>query len=241
MYGIAFTVVVCIGNSIMYAICALVSDSMGFLWRDDREACYMLLYLIACFFNVLVDLVMTYFVSVRIMEGLNFRTYQGTELTELPAFADVFKSYATQRSLAESLFSYAWSLTYLIPFLIEPVATIIAPLQIMKQILRSHPEIRGKDAEAFLVAMDMDMGRYADLLLNVLLGILVFYYPDKFNYKCETGYSTGASRWKEKDFTASCEADCTFLGVEDCHNVKCPQLEDQPNAFFDQTIKLFFR
>merc|ERR1719375_1117324 len=109
---------------------------MNFVTRDDREACYMGLYTIACFFNILLDLVTTYFMAYYIMAGLNFRTYQGTKLAELPAFVDIFESYAVQRSLAENLYAYAWPATYLIPFCIEPFATIIGPLVLMRLIVR---------------------------------------------------------------------------------------------------------
>jgi hypothetical protein len=182
LYGFAFSMVVVIGNAIMYAICGMVSDGMNFVTRDDRETCYMVLYTIACFFNILLDLVTTYFTAYYIMAGLNFRTYQGTKLADLPAFVDIFESYAVQRSLAESLYAYAWPATFLIPFLIEPVATIIAPLQLMKLIVRSHPEIKGRNAEMCLVATDMDMGRYGDLLLNVMLGVLIFYFPGGYTH-----------------------------------------------------------
>merc|ERR1719313_1314901 len=155
IYGLAFSMVVCLGNAIMYIVCALVSDSMGFLVKDSREACYMIMYTIACNVNVLLDLVTTYFTSFYIMDGLNFRTYDGTRLAKLPAFVDVFVSYAIQRSLAESLYYYAWPSTYLIPFLIEPVATIIAPMMIMKLIVRSHPEIQRRNAEVCLAAPAM--------------------------------------------------------------------------------------
>ena len=35
----------------------------------------------------------------------------------------------------------------------------------------------GLSAEAYLAAFEFDLGRYADILLNVFLGILIFYFP----------------------------------------------------------------
>merc|ERR1719230_779367 len=49
-------------------------------------------------------------------------------------------------------------------------------------IVRTHPEIIGQAAEGWLVSTPMEMGRYADLLLNVLLGILIFYFPGGFTH-----------------------------------------------------------
>lgn len=55
-----------------------------------------------------------------------------------------------QRSLAENTYAYAFPSTYLIPFLIEPFPTILAPLWIGRLIVRSHPEVQGLDAEEWL-------------------------------------------------------------------------------------------
>merc|ERR1712086_1108472 len=82
-----------------------------------------------------------------------------------------------QRSLAENVYTYAFPSTFLIPFLIEPIITVLIPYQIGRLIIRSHSEIKGPMAESYLAAFDFDMGRYADILLNVFLGILIFYFP----------------------------------------------------------------
>merc|ERR1712176_658929 len=82
-----------------------------------------------------------------------------------------------QRELGNLLFAYAVPSTFLIPFLIEPVATIYAPYKIMSFIVRSHPEIAQNDAEELLQSIPMDLSRYADIWLNIMLAVLVFYFP----------------------------------------------------------------
>jgi len=182
IYGFAFSMVVCIGNVIMYATCDSIAENVGYYRKDDKEACYMILYTIACSLNILLDLVTTYFTALYIMEGLDFRTYFGTKLEQLPTFTETFETYAIQRSLAETSFQYAFPSTYLIPFLLEPIMTIWLPLQIFKLVVRAHPDIQGKVAEESLAPAPMELGRYSDILLDVILGILIFYFPGGYTH-----------------------------------------------------------
>jgi len=177
IYGLAFTMVVVVGNTIMYAACAFVSESIGFRFRDDQEAAYLIMYACACTLNVVLDMVTQYFMSWSIMSGLGFRTYEGGRLEHMEMFPAGFETYAMQRNLAESVFAYGWPSTFLIPFLIEPIATITGPLLIGKLLVRSNRKVRGTDAEDLLLAMPMDLGRYGDCLLNVIIFIFILYFP----------------------------------------------------------------
>jgi hypothetical protein len=177
IFSIAFTMVVVIGNGIMYQVCALVAEDIGFRFRDNRESCYMILYTVACMFNVALDMVLTYYFAFKVMTGLDFRTYDGTRLEDVPTFTERFETYAMQRYLAENTKAYSFPATFLIPFLLEPFITVIVPYRLGKVILRSHPELRGFDAECWITPFDFDMGRYADVILNMFLGILMFYFP----------------------------------------------------------------
>jgi len=180
--GFSFSMIVVVGNVIMYEVCGRISDWIGFRFRDEREACYMILYTIACMFNVALDFVTTYSTAEMVMESLGFRTYFGVPLADLPTFTAKFETYGMQRSLAENTYGYAFPSTYLIPFLIEPFPTIVMPLLIGKWIVGSHAGLQGADAEDWLAMAPMDMGRYADLLLNTILGILIFYFPGGYTW-----------------------------------------------------------
>jgi len=182
IYGIAFSMVVVVGNQIMYEVCARVSDFVGFRFSDTRAVCYMILFTVACLWNVLVDMVTTYYVAEQIMMELGFRTYQGKLLNEVPTFTERFETYAMQRTLAENTFSYAFPSTFLVPFLLEPVATVLGPLIVGIYIVGSHPEIRGREAENWVAAAPIDLGRYADILLNMVLAILIFYFPGGYTH-----------------------------------------------------------
>jgi len=180
--GFAFSMIVVVGNAIMYEVCAQISDWVGFRFKDNREACYMILYTIACMFNVALDFVTTYATAEKVMEGLGFRTYFGVPLQDVTEFTAKFETYGMQRSLAENTYSYAFPSTYLIPFLIEPFPAVLAPLWVGQLIVRSHPEVQGRAAEEWLGMAEMEMGRYADLLLNTILGVLIFYFPGGYTW-----------------------------------------------------------
>jgi hypothetical protein len=177
IYSIAFTMVVVIGNAIMYEVCAEVADGVGLRYQDNREALYMILYTVACMFNVLLDFVTTYYMALMICSELGFRTYHGVKIRDIDQFTVQFETYALQRMLAENTFAYCFPGTFLVPFVLEPVITIIAPLKLAEWVVRSHPEIIGHQADMLLCSFPMDLGRYADILLNVFLGCLIFYFP----------------------------------------------------------------
>jgi hypothetical protein len=133
-------------------------------------------------FNVCLDFVVTFLIAWEIMKGLGFRTYHGQKLEEVGHFTDQIETYAMQRMLAENTFAYSFPATFLIPFLIEPFITIYFPLKAGEFLVRTHPMITGRTAEEWLMAFEMDMGRYADLLLNCLLGIIIFFFPGGYTY-----------------------------------------------------------
>jgi len=181
-YSIIFTIVVVGGNATMYVVCDICCDIIGFRYKDTKQCMYVLMYLFACMFNVLLDMGVTYYTALKIMVGLDFRTYDGTRLEDIDAFTDQFETYAMQRSLGGNTYAYAFPSTFLIPFLIEPIVTVLVPYQIGKLIIRTHKEVQGDGAEAYIAAFDFDLGRYADILLNVFLGILIFFFPGGYTW-----------------------------------------------------------
>ncbi|CAJ1387267.1 unnamed protein product [Effrenium voratum] len=185
--GMTFSMVVVAGNAVMYLVCSEVADRTRFIYVDDREVCYMLLYCFACVFNVALDLITTYMVAYRINVGLRMKTYDGTLLENLQSFSDRFESYAMQRTLANNLYAYAFPATFLIPFLIEPVATIYAPYKMMLAIVRTQPSMKGFMAERLLGSLVFDLSRYADLMLDVMIAVLIFFFPGGFNVQMFLG------------------------------------------------------
>jgi hypothetical protein len=178
---LSFSVVVMLGNAIMYFVCSAVADRMSFTRAGHREVCYFLLYTFACMFNVGLDLCIAYYIAYQQMVGLGMRTYYGTHLKDVKTFPERFETYAMQRELGTVLLEYAFPSTFLLPYIFEPIITIYVPYRLMVCFVRSHPELTHLDCEAYLENVPMDLSRYADVLLNVMLAALVLYFPGGFN------------------------------------------------------------
>lgn len=175
--SLIFSMVVVAGNAVMYVVCGEISNYISFRTIDSREVCYMMLYTFACVMNVIFDLVVTYLVAYRMMVGINMHTYDGKPLAEVHTFMERFETYAMQRELGEALWSYAFPSTFLLPFLLEPIFTIYLPFQIARLIVRSDKTFDGAFAETFLESTNMDLSRYGDIMLNVILAVLIFFFP----------------------------------------------------------------
>lgn len=182
-----FGLVVVAGNAMMYFVCSEVSDRVGFKLQAQREVCYMLLYTFSCVFNVLLDLLMAYTMAYRTMVGLGVRTHDGRHLQDVDSFTDRFESYAMQKSLGQVLFDYSFPSTFLLPFLVEPFVVIIVPYQLMSLIIKANSSITGPVAEAYLSSCQMDLSRYADVILNLNLAVLMFFFPGGFILKIFIG------------------------------------------------------
>lgn len=177
IYTLIFSVIVCVGNLLMAEICGRVADAIGFEFKDTRENCYMVLYLTAIALNAGLDLWTTYFMATQIMVGMDFRTEDGILLADVDSFVQKFESYALQRSMGQQLIEYAWPCTFIVPFLAEPCAVIFLFSRIFMLLVGSHPELKVWECRNWLAALDLELGRYADCLVNVYLATMVFLFP----------------------------------------------------------------
>lgn len=183
-----FGLIVIAGNAFMYFVSAEVADRIQFETTAKREVCYMLLYTFACVFNVLLDLVMAYKEVYLRMVGMGVQTHDGVPLAEVDSFVGRFDTYAMQKSLGQVLFDYSFPSTFLIPFLVEPFVVIIVPYQLMSLIIQSNSSIVGSAAEAYIASTPMDLSRYADVILNLMLAVLMFFFPGGFIHKLFLGF-----------------------------------------------------
>ncbi|CAE7614453.1 DIMT1 [Symbiodinium natans] len=182
VYTIAFSLIVCVGNLMMAEMCSRVADTIGFEYKETRENCYMVLYLLAIVVNVGLDLWTTYYMASQIMIGLDFRTEDGRLLVKVESFLERFESYALQRSMGQQLYEYAFPCTFLVPFLAEPLAVIFSFSRLFMLLVRSHPELKSWESRGWLAALDLELGRYADCLVNVFLAVLVFFFPGGYTH-----------------------------------------------------------
>lgn len=176
-----FGFVVVLGNVMMYSTCSEVADRMRFPYRKDTEVCYMIFYTISCVFNVALDMVVTCFMAYWQLSGSGARMYDGQPISEAPTFVSLLMTYGMQREMGGNAQAYAWPSTFLIPFLIEPVAAVYLPYQLMVWLVRSHSDINTATSEAYLASMPFDLSRYADIHLNVILAVLILFFPGGYN------------------------------------------------------------
>lgn len=173
-----FSMLVVAGNQIMYFLCGEVADRVGFRFNDHQEALYITLYTLACMLNLVVDMVMEFFLAYAAAVSAHTHTADGRLLEDITGYEEIFESYVMQKAVGERLFAYCFPATFFIPFLMEPLFGICFPFQICKLLLRTHPECRGREAEkAMNIFCSMDMGRYGDLLLNIMLSVLIVFFP----------------------------------------------------------------
>jgi len=90
-----------------------------------------------------------------------------------------------QRLLANNLWAYAYPSTFLIGFVAEPIATLYVPFKVACQMIGSQPCVGSFMAEQLMPGLiagtEFDLSRYADVLLNVKIAVLIFFFPGGFN------------------------------------------------------------
>jgi len=131
-----------------------------------------------------LDVVIAYWVGKRLMEVNDMRLNDGTKYSELrtdSSFTKIFEAYAMQKQLGVTVVSFGFPCAFLVPFLVEPIVSIFLPYKVMAMIVGSHPEITGHSAEGYLEAVPMDLGRYGDLMINVIVCALILFFPGGFN------------------------------------------------------------
>merc|ERR1712146_423997 len=86
-----------------------------------------------------------------------------------------------QKALGWELFIFAFPACYLIPFLLEPLLAIWLPYWVGKLIVSSRPDLDAVMTEKCLgFTQTIELARYADLILNVMLAIIIFFFPDGY-------------------------------------------------------------
>jgi hypothetical protein len=176
-----FNMLVVGGNQMMYFLADIIASSCDFMFEDDREVAYNYVYSTACVMNLLLDLVVTLWLAYKMMIGIGVHTADDRLLESLSSFHDVFESYPMQKVFGEMLYEYAFPSCFFYPFIVEGVMTILAPYYVFKMMVLSHDEVQERDAEQFMqYFLPMNLGRYADIILNMIIASIVFFTPGGF-------------------------------------------------------------
>lgn len=178
---ILFTVLVVAGNQLMYLLADVIATSVEFGFEEDREVCYNVIYFMACIINLVADMVITIYLAYRYMVAMGVHTADNRLLESITSFREIFESYPMQKAFGELLFAYAFPSCFLLPYIMEPAFTIWLPYHLSRKLVGSHDEVQGREAEkAFKYFLPMNLGRYADICLNMVLACGIFFAPGGF-------------------------------------------------------------
>ncbi|CAK9106774.1 unnamed protein product [Durusdinium trenchii] len=166
--GIFITLVV-LSQIGLFVCSSVASKGAGFHYEDQVHRSYTMFYNAALVLNLALDLVLQTYLSYLQMVGVGVHTADGQLLGSMTDFQDIFESYPMQKSLGKLLFKYCWPCTFFVPFLFEPVVAQFLPKHIAKILVGANPRIRGEMAEKAFELNEMEPGRYADIIFNLIL------------------------------------------------------------------------
>merc|ERR1719188_2368156 len=119
------------------------------------------MYCWAVLLNVGLDLGIAVWISYQVMVSRGAHAYGGMFLGDLKSLKHIFESYPIQKAVGDQLWAYAFPATFLLPFLLEPIAVIYLPYHLMGLIVRSNSHLKGWRSEKALAFLaPMDCGRY---------------------------------------------------------------------------------
>jgi len=179
--GQLFGLLVVAGNQGMYFLADIVSVHADFGFEDDREVAYNYVYVGACVLNCALDLGLLLWMAYKKMVGMGVHTADDRLLANLGDFHEVFEAYPMQKVFGELLYEYSFPACFCYPFILEGLFTITVPYYVGKYIVLSHDEVQEREAELSMqYFLPMNLGRYGDIILNVILCVMVFFCPGGF-------------------------------------------------------------
>jgi len=166
--GIFITLVV--GSQIgLFVASSIAAKKAQYRYEADVQTMYTLYYNSALVLNLALDIVLQAYLSYIQMVGVGAHTAGGKLLGSLTRFQEIFESYPMQKSVGRLLFKYCWPCTFFVPFLAEPFVAQWLPQHIGRLLIGADPRIKGLSAVKALELSEMEQGRYADVIFNVIL------------------------------------------------------------------------
>mmetsp|Transcript_52461 Transcript_52461/g.170372 ORF Transcript_52461/g.170372 Transcript_52461/m.170372 type:complete len:1004 (-) Transcript_52461:81-3092(-) len=186
----AFSMLVVVGNQLMYFICSWIAESVGFRSQDHIQACYLFLYTFAVLVNTVVDIAIVLYTTYISMVVRGIRTNDGVLIEDLPDIASVFRSYPMMKVFGSTLFDYNFPACFVLPFVMEGLFTVILPYHLGTRIVRSR-HLTLTQSEACLAPIIFDLTRYGDILVNLTLTAFAFFTASGWVLKTLVGLLTG--------------------------------------------------
>lgn len=175
------TFIIVIGNQIMYLVCDNIARTVGHKYHDHEESTYIVLYFFIVLLNVGLDVWINYKLAYVQLVQEKARDSNGFKLADMKSTDRIMESYPMQKVLGELLMWYAFPTCFLIPFILEPLMTVWLPYYVNYCLVRSRPDVKGIATERSLqFFLPMDLGRYADICINLTIACTIFMFPPGF-------------------------------------------------------------
>jgi hypothetical protein len=159
-----------VGSQIgLFVASSIAAKNAQYRYESDVQKMYTLYYNSALILNLALDIVLQAYLSYVQMVGVGAHTAGGKLLGSLTRFQEIFESYPMQKSVGKLLFKYCWPCTFFVPFLAEPFVAQWLPQHIGRLLIGSDARIKGLNAVKALELSEMEQGRYADVIFNVIL------------------------------------------------------------------------
>jgi len=175
------SVAVAMGNLIIYFVCFIAAERIGYAFEDKVQGVYLVMYVIAILLNLALDMFITAILAYRVADGTNARTVDGVLIRDLNSWHEILQTYELQKELGEQLFTYGWYSTYFLPFVLEALGLGWFMFHIARRWVRANPYLKGMAAEkAMQMFVPMDSARYGDLIVNVMVAELIWFVPSGY-------------------------------------------------------------
>eukprot|EP00441_Pelagodinium_beii_P015297 CAMPEP_0197655374 /NCGR_PEP_ID=MMETSP1338-20131121/39413_1 /TAXON_ID=43686 ORGANISM="Pelagodinium beii, Strain RCC1491" /NCGR_SAMPLE_ID=MMETSP1338 /ASSEMBLY_ACC=CAM_ASM_000754 /LENGTH=918 /DNA_ID=CAMNT_0043231009 /DNA_START=31 /DNA_END=2787 /DNA_ORIENTATION=+ len=153
----------------LFAVSSMGAKKCAFHSEDEMQKCYTVFYNSALILNLVMDIGLQTYLSYLQMVGVGAHVADGRLLGSLDSLQEIFESYPVQKSVGKLLFTYCWPCTFLVPFLGEPFGMQWLPWHMGQILVGNDKRIQGENAEKSLELGEMEQGRYADCLFNMVL------------------------------------------------------------------------
>merc|ERR1719215_1983897 len=159
-----------VGSQIgLFVASSVAAKKAQYRYEADVQTMYTLYYNSALVLNLALDIVLQAYLSYIQMVGIGAHTAGGKLLGSLTRFQEIFESYPMQKSVGRLLFKYCWPCTFFVPFLAEPFVAQWLPQHISRLLIGADERIKGLNALKASELSEMEQGRYADVIFNVIL------------------------------------------------------------------------
>mmetsp|Transcript_12003 Transcript_12003/g.21271 ORF Transcript_12003/g.21271 Transcript_12003/m.21271 type:complete len:1110 (+) Transcript_12003:84-3413(+) len=175
------SVSVSMANLIIYFVCFMAAERIGYAFEDEVQGVYLVMYIVAIVANIALDVGVSTWTAYSIAIGKNSRTYQGVLIQDLSKWNEILSTYELQKEIGDQVFEYGWYGTYFLPFICEWLGLAWFMLHIARRWVRASPYLKGMAAEkALQLFAPMDSARYGDLIVNLICAELIWFVPSGY-------------------------------------------------------------